>query len=197
MTIPNYDWLKDLSDVQVAFLRNTYPDMWDTYMQYGYVITMYDYSQILTKIYDETFTAPIVESIELPDDRKRLLEVLLMSNKTYGDLRDIVVAVPNYHITVLTDSIQVLSEVQSNIKDTAFIALSSLDETVYNSNCTAVIIDDITFVIDTDIIDTLELFSVPYIRRSVIGWVKPYMDKDTINILKKFVERMKPCKKIR
>jgi hypothetical protein len=61
----------------------------------------------------------------------------------------------------------------------------------------AIVFDDINEDITDDMLQTCELHSVPFIRRSTIGWNEPVIEKDAENILINFVKRSKPCKVIR
>lgn len=192
-----YDWITPLSDAHKEVLRDRFPGLWDVYITYGYTVMCYDYSQQLQEAYDTVHTTPVTATIELPDDRKEAIRKIIDTNKAYGNLNDIVVSIPNYHLTVLTDSCTVMSEVSKCLTDFVCVQTVKLDDVILHCGCTCVLIDDVSYMVEEDVLDTLELNAVPFIRRSVIGWVKPYMSIESINILRHFVERMKPCKRIR
>ena len=197
MQAPNYDWIASLSEAHKKALEERYPSMWEAYITYGYNVMCYDYSQINNDIYSEIKTAPITETVELPTDKKLALERLIKANKDYGRLSDIVVSVPNYHLTVLTDSFTVMSELQANFKDIPVLQSLQLTDDILHCGCVCVLIDDISYTVPEDTLDVLELNAVPFIRRSLLGWTKPYIEIESINVLQHFISRFKPCRKIR
>lgn len=196
MLVPEHDWIADLSETHKDALREKFPKLWDTYSTYGYSLMCYDFSQQLKEAFDLIHTVSVTATIELPDDRHDAIRKLIDTNKAYGNLNDIVVSVPNYHLTVLTDSCTVMSEVSKHLKDFVCVQTVELDDVILRCGCTAVLIDDVNFTVDEDTLDVLELNAVPFIRRSVLGWTKAYMSIESINILQHFVNRMKPCRRI-
>lgn len=197
MLAPNYDWIEALTEAQKDTLRKRYPDIWETYTTFGYQVTCYDYSQILNEIYVELKSIRLTKSIELPKDKQEAIKKLYDAHKEHCNLNDIVASVPNYHLTVITNSDTILTEVKSNFKDTPILQATNVTEEVLHCDCTCVLLDDIYCAIDAEVLTAFERNAVPFIRRSVLGWYKPHMEIESINLLQHFIDRYKPCKTLR
>lgn len=197
MTAPTYDWIETLSPVQMKYLRDNYNDFYVDYKTYGYSVVLYDYSRKIDAIFEDVYSKRIVESVKLPSGLEEQLRVFFEAQMAANDLKYIVVPVENYHIVVLTDDVRIVSELRKSLKDIYVSNQKNIDDNLLKRNCVAVVVDDISNPIAPDVYNALEVNCVPYMRRSIIGWYDAALNVDSENILKKFVNRFRPCKLLR
>lgn len=197
MSAPKYDWLEQLSPVQRKYLRDNYASFESDYSCYGYSVVAYDYAKQIDQIYDEVMSCRIVETIPLPSGLKESIEGFAEVQMAANNLRYIVTPVEDYHITVVTLDQRVTSEVRKSLKSIYVNATTQVTDALLKRDNTALILDDIGMTIHEDILASLELNSIPFIRRSILGWVEPPINVSAENLLKKFVERFRPCKLLR
>lgn len=197
MAAPNYDWLEFITPVQKKFLRDNYANFYDDYLVYGYSVVAYDYARQMDEIYDALQSCRIVENIKLPSGLKESIEGFTEVQMLANNLRYIVTPVEDYHITVVTNDARVVSEARKSLKDIYVNSVTYVSDALLKRDNTAVILDDIGDKIDEDVLLSMEVNSLPYVRRSTIGWVEPPINVNAENILKKFVERYRPCKLLR
>lgn len=197
MKAPNYDWIEHCTPVQKKFLQDTYPNFYLDYQTYGYSVVVYDYSTKMDSIYEEVNSIRITEAVKIPTELEKAVMNLFLANQSAGDLRYIVVPVPDYHIVAITDDSKVLSELKKSIRHVYVTNQDIVEDNLVKRGNVAVVIDDIGNKVDEDVYRTLELNCVPFIRRSTLGWNEAPLNVDAENILKKFVERYRPCKLLR
>lgn len=197
MSAPNYDWLKDLSFAQKQFLQKTHPSFYKDYTTYGYSVVIYDYCKEIDAIYDEVKSVRLTESVPLPKGLKESIEGFAEAQMAASNLRTIVTPVEDYHITVLTEDSRVLSELRKALRDVYVNQAITLSDALLKRDNTAVIIDDVNIKYSPDYFLSLEFHCMPYIRRSTLGWMEPPINIEAENILKKFVNRFRPCKLLR
>lgn len=197
MSAPNYDWLAQLTLMQKKFLEDNYKDLWYTYKTYGYSVAVYDYARDIDNIYDRVKSVNLVEKVDLPDNFMEKIETFYKKQAEICQLKEIVIPVPNYHIALVADDLRLDSELRSVIKEVPVFMFKQLTEDALKSGCVAVVFDDVDCTVTTSQLETCEMLSVPYIRRTVVGWTEPMLNKDSSNLLLNFVERYKPCKRIR
>lgn len=197
MSAPKYDWIEMLSPVQKKFLRDNYASFYSDYTSYGYSVVAYDFARDIDRIYSEVMSHRITESVALPAGLKESIEGFAEAQMRAGNLRYIVTPVDDYHITVITEDTRVLSELRKSIKNVYVNATASISDALLRHENTAIVVDDINNKIEEDLYLSMEVNCVPYVRRSTIGWLEPPMNVNAENILKKFVERFRPCKLLR
>ena len=197
MSAPKYDWVENLTPVQRKFLRNNYTSFYNDYMSYGYLVAAYDYARQMDKIYNEVTSQRIVESVKLPDGLKESIEGFAEVQMRANTLKYIVTPVEDYHITVVTLDNRVLSELRKSLKHIYVNAVSRLSDDLLRRGNTAIVVDDIGYNIDEYELTSMEANCMPYIRRSVLGWTEPCLNVNSENLLKKFVDRYRPCKLLR
>lgn len=197
MSAPNYDWLQDLTVVQQKFLEDNYRDLYEEYKTYGYTVMMYDYGRLIDKVYDEVKSVVFTEKIDLPRDLEAAVRKFYETQLEAGNLKEIVIAVGNYHIDVFTTDPRVISELRANIKDIPLIPHDKFDVALLKQKNNLVILDDKDSTFATVDIALAEQFACPILRRSAIGWNEPVIDNTVVNIIENAVKRYKPCKTIR
>ncbi len=197
MSAPNYDWLKDINTVQREYLNKHYPGFYSDYCTYGYTVLRYDWNQKMDEIYDEVKDLRVTVEAELPESTTEAIRKLQRVHHDAYNMQDIVVPVQDYHIAFLSDSMLSFDELTKKLQSIPVVPVKDLETEVFHCKSCAVIIDDITMQIDEELLNNLELYAVPFIRRSICGWNFAYIDNSTLNILNNFVERFRPCKAIR
>lgn len=197
MSAPGYDWLKDLTVAQRKFLNDNYKSFWHEYQSYGFSLVSYQYASQIDKIYEETMSVRIVESVPLPLGLKESIQEFNEVRMRAHNLKYIVTPVEDYHITVITDDTRVVSEVKQSLRDIYVKEYSTLDEDLSKYENTAIILDDVSMIYKSEWVKLLELNCVPFIRRTTLGWTSPAITNLACNVLLKFVGRYRPCKLLR
>lgn len=197
MSAPSYDWLAQLTPVQQKFLEDNYSALWDEYKTYGYSVMLYDYARDIDDVYDHVKSVHIVEKVDLPDRFEDKVKTFYKKQMEICQLKQIVVPIQDYHVILVTRDPRISSELTKSIKDVPVVVVNDLLTEDYKSKCSCVIFDDIERKIPLSVFENCELHALPYIRRTIAGWTKPVLEKDTENILLSFVERYRPCKVIR
>lgn len=197
MSAPNYDWLKQLNTKQREYIQDKYPSIYNDYVTYGYNVLLTDWNQKLDEIYDEVKDISVITKVDLPSDTQEAVRKLQRVHHDMYNLNNIVVPVQDYHIALLSDSIHTLTELQSKLTTIPVVTVNDMETEVFHCKNVAVVIDDITMRISEELLENLELYAIPFIRRSIAGWKYAYIDSTTLDILANFVERFRPCKEIR
>lgn len=194
---PNYDWLADLTVVQKKYIEETYRDFWQTYRTYGYSVVAHDFCREMDEVYTTVTSQRIVQHVELPKKFEDKVYEFYKKQAEALQLKEIVVPVQNYHVLLVTTDQRLATELSKSIKHVPVVCEEAVDERVLDSGCVAIVFDDVTDKVMLQTLEACERKAVPYIRRSIAGWTEPYLTKDAENIIYNFVERSKPCKRIR
>lgn len=197
MIAPSYDWVEQLTPIQREFLRKEYPDMWYVYSTYGYSVMLYDYASSLDSIYQRVKSVKYTEKFALPSEHKDVVEEFYRKQLEVNQLKQIVIRVEGYHVLLVTTDLRIESELRKSVKEVPVIVVPKLSDNDLCSNANCVIFDDVDSKVSLSTLEDCELHAIPYIRRSVVGWKNPILEKDTENILLSFIERYRPCKVIR
>ena len=194
---PNYDWLSDLNIAQTKYLEENYKSLWDTYKSMGYAIVAYEYGRLLDDIFDRVKSVHLTERLELPADTDAAIQKYYKTLYEHGNLKQIVVAVPNYHVVLYSHDSRVLQELRSLLPHIYVDVVDDINQDVLQAKNNCVILDDVETPIDEYMIRELELYAVPFMRRKTVGWLQPALNQNSANLIESFVERMRPCKTIR
>lgn len=197
MLAPSYDWVEQLTPIQKDFLEKNYPDMWHVYCTYGYSVMLYDYAKDLDTIYQRVKSVQYTEKFTLSAKHADRIAEFYRKQLELNQLKQIVIRVEGYHVLLVTKDLRIDSELRKSIKEVPVITVPALTEDDLHCGSNCVIFDDVDSTIKLSTLEDCEVHAVPYIRRTVAGWVNPVLEKDTENILLSFVERYRPCKVIR
>lgn len=197
MAILNYDWISSLTEIQKNYIYKQYRQLWDYYTTYGYELLAIHFERQVLEMYDVVKSVKLVEPVALPKDVADAVREMSCKLQEVGNLKQVIVAVPNYHIAFISEDLELCKVLQRSLNDVPIVLRNALTEDVLRSDCTAVILDDVEMSFTEDDYKSLELHCIPYIRRSVLQWFDRTLSYDVENVLKHFVTRNRPCKYIR
>lgn len=197
MSAPSYDWLSQLTPVQKKFLEDNYPALWHDYTAYGYSVLLYDYVRELDTVYDRVKSVQLVAKVELPEKFTDKVRVFYEKQLEINQVKQIVIPIQNYHVVLIGDDLRLDSELRKSITEVPVVMSKDLTDEMLHCPATAIVFDDVTYTVTRTMLEQCELHAVPYIRRTILGWSEPSLEKDAENALLNFVERHRPCKLIR
>lgn len=197
MAVLDYDWIRDLTEIQKNYVYTHYRQLWEYYNTYGYEMTRITFDRSIADIYKEVKSVKLVERLELPIDTVNAVREISIVQQATGNLRQVVVAVPNYHVAFISTNVELCKVLQKSMNYIPVVRRDMLTDDVLKCNCNAVILDDVGEKFTSSSCVMLEKHIVPFIRRTTLQWFTDEITVDVENLLFEFVNRYRPCKFIR